>query len=70
MGGLWSFGFLVLVAIGILIAWIIRQGRSGAGPRPWTPAGRDSALEILRERYARGEIGPEEFERKKKDLTG
>jgi len=30
----------------------------------------DSALEILRQRYARGEINKEEFEGKKKDLGG
>ena len=32
-----------------------------------TPA--DSALEILKKRYARGEINREEFEEKKKDLV-
>ena len=31
--------------------------------------GHDSALEILRQRYARGEINKEEFEGKKKDLS-
>jgi uncharacterized membrane protein len=30
----------------------------------------DSALEILRQRYARGEINKDEFEAKKKDLGG
>jgi putative membrane protein len=59
--------FLVAVVIGVffLIRWMItassKQGgrESGAG---------ESALEILRKRYARGEINKEEFEEKKKDL--
>jgi len=38
-------------------------GEPGRGARP------DSALEILRERYVRGESGKEEFEAKKRDLT-
>ena len=59
--------FLIAVVVGVffLIRWIIsasaKQGgqESGAG---------DSAIEILRKRYARGEINKEEFEEKKKDL--
>ncbi len=30
----------------------------------------DSAVEILRQRYARGEINKEEYEAKKRDLPG
>jgi len=49
----------MLVGIGLGIYWLVRQ---------WTPGPRDSALQILRERYARGEIGREEFEARRQDL--
>ena len=66
--GAWGFGmmfmmglFWVLVIVGIvlLIRWLPGQGKESRA---------DSALEILRQRYARGEINKEEFEAKKKDL--
>lgn len=66
--GIWGFGmmlfmflFWALVITGIVlgIRWLVRQGR---------PEMSDSALEILRQRYARGEINREEFEAKRKDL--
>lgn len=41
------------------IRWFVTQGKE---PRS------DSALEILRQRYARGEINKDEFEAKKRDL--
>ena len=53
------FGVAMIVALVLGIRWLIRQGRPEAG---------DSALEILRQRYARGEINREEFEAKRKDL--
>ncbi len=42
------------------IRWAVRMGRAGATS--------DRALDILRERYARGEIDKDEFEAKKQDL--
>ncbi len=66
--GMWGIGvmilfllFWVLVIVGLLIGirWLIGQVR---GTR------QDSAHQILRERYARGEINKEEFEAKKRDL--
>lgn len=50
---------LVIVGIILGIRWLVYQGR---------PEISDSALEILRQRYARGEINREEFEAKRKDL--
>ena len=53
------FWGLILVGLVLGIRWLIAQGKQ---TRP------DSALEILRQRYARGEINREEFETKRKDL--
>lgn len=65
-GGILMIVFWIAVIVGIivLIRWLIlstRPGDSGKGRS-------DSALEILRQRYARGEIDQEEFEQKKRDL--
>jgi putative membrane protein len=56
-------GLFVLVVGGAIAAlvWFSRRG----GTRP---AGGDSALEILRERYARGELSREEFVRLRDEL--
>ena len=57
------FLFWVIVIIGLIVGirWLLVKVK-GAPP--------DSALEILRQRYARGEINKDEFETKQKDLGG
>jgi putative membrane protein len=69
MWGAWGIGMmlvmlvfwgLVIASIVVGIRWLARQE---GGAR------RDAALEILRERYARGEIAKEEFDARKRDLT-
>lgn len=52
---------LIIVGIVFLVKWI-------TGQRSETTKKEDSALEILKQRYASGEITKEEFEEKKKDL--
>jgi putative membrane protein len=60
-----AFWVAVIVGIVFLIRWVILSSRSG-GSRE---GAADSAIEILKQRYARGEIDREEFEQKKKDLA-
>ncbi len=69
MWGAWGIGMMLmmlvfwgLVITGIVLAirWLATQGRESR---------QDSALDILRQRYARGEINREEFEAKKRDLS-
>ena len=67
-GWWWGFGMipmllfwaLIVLAIVALAKWLF--GKPGEKPRD------NSALDILKERYARGEINREEFEQKKRDL--
>lgn len=62
MIGMSLFWILLIVAI---VIFLKSKGDSGAlsGQRQ-----KKSVLDILKERYARGEIGREEFEQKKRDL--
>jgi putative membrane protein len=69
MWGVWGIGMMVMMFLfwavlitGLVLGvrWLAAQGRE---PR------RDTALDTLRERYARGEINREEFESRKQDLT-
>lgn len=59
------FWVLIIVLIVLLIRWLFSLNHPKATSAPQA----DSALEILRQRYARGEINKEEFEAKKKDLS-
>ena len=53
---------LIVLGIAVLAKWLF-----GAGTQERRATG-SNALEILKERYARGEIGKDEFEQKKRDL--
>ena len=67
-GGWWMIIFWIIVIIGIvfLVKWLVGQGRTDRQ----ASGKEESPLDILKKRYARGEIDKEEFEQKKKDLTG
>jgi len=70
-GWLLMMGFMVIfwVAVALLVVWAVRSwggGRTGPGQAPPLPS--RSPLDIARERYARGEINDEEFERIRQGL--
>jgi putative membrane protein len=61
------FWLAIIAAIAWLGAWLFRQGRL-APPGP--EAARPTALDILSERYARGEISREQYEQMRRDIEG
>ncbi len=64
-GFMWIFWLLVVAGIVALVVFL--AGGSGRSSIP--PASRDDdPLEILRRRYARGEIDEEEFHRRRAEL--
>lgn len=66
-----AFWVLVIAALVLGVRWLIRQNNQdrSAGPPAAKPAAEDP-LEVLRHRYARGEIDEEEYERRRKTLSG
>jgi len=54
-------GWIVVIAAIVAAVWWLARGLR--------PSRRNSALEILRERYARGEISKEEYESRRRDLA-
>ena len=71
---LWVFPMFMpifwIVIIGLCLYFIFGRHRSS---RTWVPARGfedETALDILKKRYAKGEISQEEFERMKRDIQG
>ncbi|MFA7208847.1 MAG: SHOCT domain-containing protein [Parcubacteria group bacterium] len=82
-GSGFGFGWIFMVIFWGLIIWGIialihgfnRGSHSGCcgsdnGGQENMPSGKKSAMDILDERYAKGEINKEEYEAKKKDIKG
>jgi putative membrane protein len=80
MGGFGFFGFFFMIIFWVLIIWAVfafLRCLGGGGSCMGHDHGREhkhgghkekTALDILKERYAKGEIDKKEFEEKKRDL--
>jgi putative membrane protein len=70
--GWWGMGIvhgllwwaILILGIIVLVRLLGRDSNRGAATPP-----AETALDILKKRYARGEIGKEEYEGKKRDLA-
>lgn len=67
-GGGWWFPFALLFWIGVA-AIAFRVTRFTGGRRPQQPSGIDRARDILNERFARGEMSPDEYEERLSHLS-
>ncbi len=64
-GGMFMW-IIFLIVIGLLIYFFVQAQKT----KSQTPAQNESHLDILKKRYAKGEIAKEEYEKMKKDLEG
>ncbi len=67
MGWGMGFGWILGIIVLIVVIWTFTRGINPG--QNATPTENKSALDILKERYARGEINKEEFEEKKHVLS-
>ena len=70
MGGFgWGWMPLLMIVFWGLVIWgIVAAVRSASGRRCDDMSTSESALEVLKRRYAQGEIKKKEYEEKKRDL--
>lgn len=66
-GGIWML--LSSVALVLLVLWLVRALFPDFS-REDGDAGADASMNVLRERFARGEIGADEFEERRTVLQG
>jgi putative membrane protein len=68
-GWMWLIPVFWIVLVGLIIWAIVAAVRRSNESKGSDSSKADSALEMLKKRYAQGEISKEEYEEKKKDLS-
>jgi putative membrane protein len=68
VGGVWfGMGLWWLLLVALVVALGVLAYRRAGGDNPSAP--RETARDLLDKRYARGEIGRDEYEQKRRDLA-
>jgi len=68
-------GIFGILLIGVIVWAVIQFTKKNSSNNPFTPnrqepsADKDNALDILKKRFASGEISQEEYERMKKEIS-
>jgi putative membrane protein len=63
-GGMFMWMVFIVILVAVAVYWLVRETRTKADHR----LSGETPLDILKKRYAGGEITKDEFERMKKDL--
>ena len=63
-GGMFMGMVFIVILVAVAVYWLVRETRTKADHR----LSGETPLDILKRRYAKGEITKEEFEKVKKDL--
>ncbi len=65
-GGMW-FGWIFWIILIALVVWLF-VNQNNKNKQPFNNPQSESPLDILKKRYAKGEITKEQFDQMKKDL--
>jgi len=74
--GMWIFPLLMMIIMLIIVSRIFGPGNfrspwgQGGDKHKGEEASEETPMELLKKRYAKGEIGKDEFDQMKKDLLG
>jgi putative membrane protein len=69
MGGYGIMGIIFWIVIIVGVVFLVKYLMQSGGREGRSGSSGSSALDILEQRYARGEIDQEEFEAKKRELS-
>ncbi len=65
-GFMWIFWIFLIV----ILVWVVKVVSGSSSNTSGDNSSDESPLEILKKRYARGEIDEQEYERKRRELEG